>query len=65
MQMTVSKTSIGTVHAMAECRDCPWSDQNYRKAENRARRHAATTGHTVHVERGQAWTYNPKREDGK
>lgn len=58
----ISKTPIGTTHVLAECRDCPWSDDNYLTATAAAQRHATATGHTVNVERAQVWTYNPKRE---
>lgn len=56
----VIKSKIGTTHAIAECRNCGWSTDNYKTAVQAARRHAEETGHTVAVERVQSWRYNPK-----
>lgn len=56
----VTKTPIGTTHILAECRDCPWADDDYETADRSSRQHAAKTGHTVAVERAQSWTYNCK-----
>lgn len=61
-QFTLRKSPVGTHHVFAECRDCPWKDDDYTKAERTARRHAKTTGHMVMVERGQTWTYNERNE---
>lgn len=58
----VTKTAIGTTHVLAECRNCPWSEQDYKTAQQKARRHAESTGHAVAVERAQSWTYNPHRQ---
>lgn len=59
----VTKTPIGTTHVLAECRNCPWANDDYNTAEETARRHAESTGHTVAVERAQSWTYNPRSGD--
>jgi hypothetical protein len=56
----VTKTPIGTTHVFAECRNCPWSDDNYNTAEASSRRHAVETGHTVSVEVARSWTYNQR-----
>jgi hypothetical protein len=56
----LTKTPIGTHHVYAECRDCSETWDDYRRDEADARSHAKRTGHTVVVERGQTWTYNPK-----
>lgn len=59
----VTKSQIGTTHILAECRNCPWRNDNYKTAVDAARRHAESTGHTVAVERAQNWAYNPKSGD--
>lgn len=58
--MAVQRTCIGTTHVIAECRTCNKVWQNWRTAVDLARRHANETGHVVHVERAQVWTYNDK-----
>lgn len=55
----ITKTLVGTTHVVAQCRTCFWRDDDYRRAEQTARDHATKTGHTVMVERGQSWVYNP------
>lgn len=59
----VAQTKVGTTHVIAQCRDCAWRSEDYRSAEGKARRHAEQLNHTVHVERGQAWLFNPRPED--
>lgn len=56
----VTKTPVGTIHVIAQCGDCTWRNEDFIKAEQAARQHAETTGHTVSVERGQCWKFNPK-----
>jgi hypothetical protein len=60
----VSKSKPGTTHVLADCRNCDWSNDNYQTAEQAARRHAASTGHTVAVERAQSWVYQGERANG-
>jgi hypothetical protein len=57
-------SKVGTHHVFAECRDCKKSWGDYLTAAKEAREHASCTGHTVHVKRWQAWTYNPKLDGG-
>lgn len=58
--MSIRNSGIRTVHVIAVCGDCEKRWENYRTAVGKARLHAEKTGHTVHVERGQTWTYNRK-----
>jgi hypothetical protein len=43
------------VHAIAECRECEWSTQDYRVATRQARQHHRKTGHQVSVETGYCY----------
>lgn len=60
--MAVEKSRIGTVHVIAECRNCDKFWDDYSTAIQKARAHADSTNHTVRVERGQTWTYNPNKK---
>lgn len=51
----------GIVHVQADCDDCEFS-QGSRNAFGLAVQHARKTGHTVAVEEGRAYVYNPKPE---
>lgn len=51
-------TPIRTVHLYAVCQNCEWMDGDQSKAAKRGSKHAEKTGHRVHIERGQSWTYN-------
>ena len=53
---------MGAVHVVAECRDCGKIWDDYKTAIASARRHVASTGHSVHVDRGQVWTYSTKSD---
>lgn len=59
--MAVSRDRVATVHVIATCSGCAEVWDNYLTAVDAARDHAKATGHEVHVERLQAWTYNRKR----
>ena len=48
------------VHALANCRDCKWSEEDYTTAVARGRYHANKTGHTVDIETGYVWILNEK-----
>ena len=48
------------IHAIAQCQDCDWSEEDYKVAQKRAREHAKKTGHTVDLETGYWQQYNPK-----
>ncbi len=54
---SLRKTQIGTTHVFAMCRGCEMTWDDYQTAVSDAREHAEVTGHTVHVERCQIWTY--------
>lgn len=45
-------------HAMAECKDCDWYDEDWRTAQKTGRYHAIKTGHRVHIEIAYAQYYN-------
>lgn len=56
------------VHALANCRDCKWSEEDYETAVRKGREHANKTGHTVDIETGYVWTLNDNSKeaaDGK
>lgn len=57
----VERTKMALIHCIAECQDCDTSYGYYKNAQSHASRHAKKTGHTVKVEVGLAYTYNPKR----
>lgn len=50
------------IHAIAECLDCDWREEDYLTAQKEARKHAIRTGHTVNIETGYNQVYNPKEE---
>lgn len=56
----VTKSRKGVVHCVAHCSDCQKSWSWYKTARQNAYNHARKTGHTVRVEVGSAFTYNPK-----
>lgn len=49
----------GVVHAVAECRTCDVTWENYKNALACGAAHAKRTGHTVRCEQAIAVTYNP------
>lgn len=51
------------IHAIAQCQDCDWDEEDYKVAQKKAREHAIKTGHTVDVETGYWHQYNPKEEN--
>jgi hypothetical protein len=46
------------VHAVADCRDCDFSEHDYKIAVQKGRQHAKKTGHCVIVETGYCQIYN-------
>jgi hypothetical protein len=59
---SVKATTAKTIHIIAQCADCEWRSEDYVYGEREAGRHAQQTGHTVSVERGQVYRFNPKDE---
>ena len=51
------KKEFGTVHAMAECKDCSWEATDYKNAQGIAATHAEKFKHKVYVEIGLAGYY--------
>lgn len=47
----------GLIHAIAECTECVWRDEDYKTAQAKARRHARTTGHRVRADLGYVVEY--------
>lgn len=56
--MNRSKKKI--IHCIAYCVDCGKEWQQYKTARKNAYAHSLKTGHTVQVEIGSTFTYNPK-----
>lgn len=54
----VKRSRACTVRVIATCNSCSEMWDDYKKGVALARRHAISTGHAVHVERLQVWTYN-------
>ena len=54
------KNSTFTVHQIAYCQNCEWSNEEYKnfQARKTAYRHAKKTGHSVTVETGLITQYN-------
>ena len=46
------KRAFGVVHAVAECKDCGWTSQQYKNAQATAAIHARKYKHVVSVEVG-------------
>ena len=61
----MNKTNCGVIHVVATCEDCEWSETGYLNGVRKAYYHAKKTGHTVTVETGNAWIYNPKVRQSK
>ena len=49
-----------TIHAVFECLDCGKSWDDYRTAQDQARKHAKSTGHHVSGEVAKYVVYNSK-----
>jgi len=45
------------IHAVAECRDCPWRCEDYLTAQVTARKHHLRTGHSVALDLGYVANY--------
>ncbi len=60
MKIKVSGKRPFLIHAVADCHDCSWSEHDYKKCVQAARRHAQKTGHNVLVETGYYQEYNEK-----
>jgi len=60
MEVTVRRKRPWLVHAIVNCVNCTWEEDNYTTAVEEARKHAQKTGHTVLVETGYAQIYNDK-----
>ena len=58
----VRRSSRGLIHAIAQCRDCDWSEDYYLKAAREATKHVRETGHTVSVDQGTVYTVRLKTE---
>ena len=41
-----------TVHYIAHCRDCDWTNEDYRRAGKEAGKHHKETGHKIDLEIG-------------
>lgn len=52
------KATNGTIHVIANCRDCDWSCERVETARAAGLRHAKRYGHLVSVEVGRAVTYD-------
>lgn len=61
MSNIVSKRN-SVVHRIAQCTECDWTDEEYKNALVRARRHCARTGHRVIVESAYTITYSFNKE---
>lgn len=48
----------GIIHRIAHCQNCDWQEEDWKKALNKARKHATETGHKVSIETGVWGTYN-------
>lgn len=53
----------GLVHALAECRDCPWTTDYYKNALANGAQHAQRTGHHVQIEQCIVVSYNHPESD--
>ena len=45
------------IHAIAECRDCPWRCEDYLTAQEASRKHHIKTGHSISMDLGYAAYY--------
>jgi len=45
------------VHGIADCRECGWSEQDYKTVQEKARAHVQKTGHKVTADLGYAVEY--------
>jgi len=48
------------VHAVAECRDCDFREEDYKKAQKTGRSHYIKTGHMVTIETGYCQIYGDR-----
>lgn len=54
----MSRRSNGWVtHAIAQCQDCCWRNEDYRTALRKGREHSKRKNHTVNVEVGKVYYY--------
>jgi len=49
--------SMGTIHCIAKCRECNWTEENFKIAMKKAREHSKNTGHIVDAEQGKWYVY--------
>ena len=57
LKVVRSKSAI--IHRIADCENCGWHDEDYKYANQRARRHSQKTGHKTAVENGNIYWYQP------
>lgn len=53
--MSASKKIV--IHAVADCADCDFVEDDYNTAITKGRNHAIRTGHTVQMETSRSWAY--------
>jgi ribosomal protein L34E len=56
----VKRKYFGVIHCIAMCYDCDERFESMATGRIEAYRHAKKTGHSVNVEIGTSYTYNPK-----
>jgi hypothetical protein len=56
------KKSFGVIHAIAECEDCGWRNEQYKNAQATAAIHAEKHQHKVQVDIGLAGSYDGRKE---
>lgn len=63
------KSQPRIIHCIAQCKDCDWTEDDYKSAARDAADHSRREGHVVRVEQGVVYTVTPAksadaREDG-
>lgn len=58
------KKDFGVVHAIAQCEDCNWRNEQYKNAQATASIHAKKHKHKVHVEIGTSGHYDGRTVKG-
>lgn len=61
MKLTTVGKRPWLIHAIANCTDCNWQEDDYHIAVRKGRDHAKRTGHKVSVETGYAQIYNDRK----
>lgn len=56
---------MNKTHVIATCKDCCWSDENYKTAQTKARYHAKSKKHNVNVQVGYYYDINEKTVNGE